>query len=180
LGVKNKYLWGTVNNFTATAMNRYLMMVLFSFSINCFAQDTNFLVSNGKVVWENVFISNETNIPNIIARHTRLKITSSSDNVYKGRGIDVRNTCPGTSDFFKDDLSFDFEIEVRDGKYRVTVANMVFSKGPKKQKATTAAEKYFLADSKIKTGGEADTNFTCLENYFTKLFSMNLAYKSKS
>ena len=107
-------------------------------------------MSDSKVVWENVFISSETNIPNVIARHSRLKVTSSADNVYKGRGIDVRNTCPGTSSFFKDDLSFDFEIELRDGKYRVTITNMVYSKKFKKQKIVTPAEKYFLSDEFLK------------------------------
>jgi len=161
-------------------MKRFFFIVLFSFSLSCLAQESNFLVSDNKVVWENVFISSETNIPNVIARHTRLKITSSANNVYKGRGIDVRNTCPGTSSFFKDDLSFDFEIELRDGKYRITISNMVFSKKIKKTKTATPAEKYFLADEVLKTGEEANVDFTCLENYFTKLFSMTMVYKNKS
>jgi len=161
-------------------MKKIFFIALFSFSLSCLAQETNFLVSDSKVVWENVFISSETNIPNVIARHTRLKIISSADNIYKGKGIDVRNTCPGTSGFFKDDLSFDFEIELRDGKYRVTVTNMVFSKKVKKQKMQTPAEKYFLTDEVLKTGGENTVDFTCLENYFTKLFSMTMVYKNKS
>lgn len=144
------------------------------------AQETNFLVANNKVLWENVFISNETNIPDIIARHTRLKITSVTDNIYKGRGMDVRNTCPGTSSFFKDGLSFDFEIELREGKYRVTITNMVYSKKVKKQKTATPAEKYFVTDNILKTGEEATIDFTCLENHFIKLFTTNMNYKNKS
>lgn len=163
-----------------TVMKKIFFLVMLSFSLSCFAQETNFLVSDNKVVWENVFISNETNIPNVIARHSRLKITSSADNVYKGKGIDVRNTCPGTSDFFKDDLSFDFEIELRDGKYRVTITNMFFCKKVKRQKVLTPAEKYFLADDVLKSGEVATVDFTCLENYFTKLFSMTMVYKNKS
>ncbi|KGO88566.1 hypothetical protein Q765_01270 [Flavobacterium rivuli WB 3.3-2 = DSM 21788] len=162
------------------SMKKIFFVVLFLLSVTCFAQETNFLVSDSKVVWENVFISSETNIPNVIARHSRLKITSSADNIYKGKGIDVRNTCPGTSDFFKDDLSFDFEIELRDGKYRVTITNMVYSKKIKKQKTVTPAEKYFLTDDALKTGEAANVDFTCLENYFTKLFSMTMVYKNKS
>jgi len=161
-------------------MKKFFFLVLFSFSVNCIAQDANFLVNNGKVMWENVFISSETNIPNIIARHARLKILSSANNVYKGKGVDVRNTCPGTSAFFKDDLSFDFEIELRDGKYRVTITNMVFAKKVKKIKTTTPAEKYFLVVDALKTGAEAEVDYACLENYFNKLFSMNMTYKTKS
>lgn len=161
-------------------MKKIFFLVLFSFSVSCIAQDTNFLVNDGKLMWENVFISSESNIPNIIARHTRLKVLSSFNNIYKGKGIDIRNTCPGTSAFFKDDLSFDFEIELRDGKYRVTITNMVFAKKVKKLKTITPAEKYLLLDSALKTGGEAELDYACLENYFNKIFSMNLAYKTKS
>lgn len=161
-------------------MKKFLLIVLFSFSLSGFAQENNFLVSSSKLIWENVFISSETNIPNLIARHSRLKITSANDAIYKGKGIDVRNTCPGTSDFLKDDLSFDFEIELRDGKYRVTITNLLFAKKNKKQKATTPGEKYLLSEGEVKTDDITNADLICLENYFTKLFSMNTAYKSKS
>jgi hypothetical protein len=161
-------------------MRNIFFTVLFLFSLSCFAQGNNFIVENGKLVWENVFISSETNIPNIIGRHSRLKIITADGAVYRGKGIELRNTCPGTSDFLKDDYSFDFEIELRDGKYRVTITNIVFSKKLKKQKTITIAETYLFENSKIKTDAITAADLGCIENYITKLFSPIMAYKSKS
>ena len=158
----------------------FLFILFFSFSIGCMAQSTNFVVSSNKLVWENVFISSETNIPNLLARHTRLKITSGNGSIYNGNGVNLRNTCPGTSDFLKDDFSFNFEIEVREGKYRVTISDIVFCKKAKVKKNTTGAEKYLVDNDNLKTGDKADTDLTCLENYFTKLFSATTIYKNRS
>jgi hypothetical protein len=161
-------------------MRNFFLILLSLISFSCFAQGNNFIVENEKLVWENVIISSESNIPNIIGRHSRLKITSSDGNVYSGKGIEVRNTCPGTSDFLKGDYSFNFEIELRDGKYRVTVTNIVFSKSLKKQKSITPAEKYFIVSGKIKDNTNTEADLACIENYITKLFSPVMAYKSKS
>jgi len=161
-------------------MRKIFFTVLFLFSFSCFAQGNNFIVENEKLVWENVFISSETNIPNLIGRHSRLKIISSDGALYRGKGIELRNTCPGTSDFLKEDYSFDFEIELRDGKYRVTITNIVFSKKAKKPKSTVAAESYFFESGKIKQDAVTTANLACVETYITKLFSPIMAYKSKS
>ena len=158
----------------------FLIALLLSYSIGCVAQSNSFTTDNDKLIWENVFISSETNIPNLIARHTRLKITSVANAVYRGYGTDVRNTCPGTSDFLKDDFSFNFEIEPRDGKYRVTITNIIFSKKVKTKKSATASEKLLLEKGALKTGTKAEADFTCLENYFTKIFSMTSLYKNRS
>lgn len=160
--------------------NVFLVIVLFSFSIGCMAQSNNFVASNNKVIWENVFISSETNITNLLARHTRLKITSANGDIYKGQGVNLRNTCPGTDDFLKDDFNFNFEIEVREGKYRVTISDIVFSKKAKGKKNSTPSEKYLLDTTELKAGEKAEADFTCLENYFIKLFSATTIYKNRS
>lgn len=161
-------------------MRKLFVTLLFLLSVSCFAQDNNFIVENEKLVWENVFISSETNIPNIVGRHSRLKIMSSDGALYRGKGIELRNTCAGTSDFLKDDYSFDFEIELRDGKYRVTITNIIFSKKTKKLKSTTLAENYFLENGKIKSDTVTTADLACIENYIIKVFSPIMAYKSKS
>ena len=159
-------------------MKKIILILLFSFS--CYSQATNFIVSKEKLVWENVFISNETNIPGIIARHSRLTIFSSANTIYTGKATDLKNTCPGTSDFIKDDLSFNFEIELRDGKYRVTISNLVFCNKVKDKKINTPAEKYFIEKSSLKPGTVMQTDLGCLENYFIKLFSARMTYKNRS
>lgn len=158
----------------------FLVIVFFSFSIGCMAQSNNFVVANSKISWENVFISSETNITNLLARHSRLKITSANGDIYKGVGVNLRNTCPGTDDFLKDDFNFNFEIEVREGKYRVTISDIVFYKKAKSKKNSTPSEKYFIDKTEIKTGEKSEADFTCLENYFIKLFSATTIYKNRS
>jgi len=159
-------------------MKRIVLVVVFFISLAANAQSNSFLVSNNKLIWENVFISSETNIPAIIARHSRLKIVSSNATIFKGTGTDLRNTCPGTSSFMKDDISFDFEIEMSDGKYRVTVTNLVYKKADKNGKKT-AAENYFIKDGGIITDATITADLTCLDKYFNKIFTTG-AYKNRS
>ncbi len=161
-------------------MRNFLFTLSLLLSFSCFSQENNFIADGGKIIWENVFINSESNIPNIIGRHSRLKIISSEQSLYKGKGFELRNTCPGTSEFLKDDFSFDFEIELKDGKYRVTLSNIVFSKVLKKQKSTTPAEAYFLERGKIKDIPATQADLICMENYIIRLFSPIMAYKSKS
>jgi len=161
-------------------MKRIVLVIILFVSLAVSAQSNSFIASNNKLVWENVFISNETNIPSLIARHTRLKITSFTATVYKGTGNDLRNTCPGASAFMKDDFSFDFEIEISDGKYRVTVSNLVFKKAKKKAGKKTAAETYFIKDGDIIINDVIATDLTCLDSYFNKIFTMTAVYKNRS
>ncbi|TRW24408.1 hypothetical protein FMM05_11285 [Flavobacterium zepuense] len=162
-------------------MKKIALLLLLLCSLSGFSQANSFIISNEKLIWENVFISEETNIPAIISRHVRLKITSSEGGVYKGTGTELKNTCPGTSDFLKDDFSFDFEIELREGKYRVTISNLIFLKktAKKKHAQPMGAEKFLTDKGVIKSGGKSDADLLCLDNYFNKIFSMTTAYKNR-
>jgi len=162
-------------------MKKIVLMLLLLYSISGFSQANSFIVSNEKLIWENVFISEEANIPAIISRHVRLKITSSEGSLYKGIGTDLKHTCPGTSDFLKDDFSFDFEIELREGKYRVTVSNLIFIKknGRKSPAQTLGAEKFLTDKGEIKQGGRSEADLICLDDYFNKIFTMTTAYKNR-
>ncbi|MXN89758.1 hypothetical protein GR160_00825 [Flavobacterium sp. Sd200] len=161
-------------------MRKFFVIFLFLYSLSGIAQDNNFIVEKDKLVWENVFISTETNIPNIVGRHSRLKIISSEGLVYKGKAVELRNTCPGSSNLLKNDYSYDFEIELKEGKYRVTVSNIVFYKKVKKQKVVSTAESNFIENAKLKQDATTLADLTCIENYIVKLFSPIMAYKSKS
>lgn len=137
------------------------------------AQSTGFVAMGGKLVWENVFISNEANIQSLISRHSRLKIISAKGQVYKGVATGVSSSCEGTSKNLKSEYGFDFEIEKSDGKYRVTVTNLHF-----KNKAT--AEKYYIASGTIKASVINNADLACIDAYLNKLFSMTFSYKNRS
>lgn len=151
--------------------------MLFLVSVAVQAQSTSFLESNNKLVWENVYINSEENVSSFISRHSKLTVSPSSDpSVFKGRGEGIRNTCPETSAFMKDNFSFDFEIEVSDGKYRVTVTGITLTKKSGK-KAT--AETYFIKDGQLLTDGTLQADLSCLDAYFNRIFNIAL-YKNRS
>ena len=158
----------------------FVLLLLFC-SLSGFSQANSFIVSNEKLIWENVFISDETNIPAIIARHVRLKITSTQGGVYKGTGTQLKNTCPGTSDFLKDEFSFDFEIELREGKYRVTISKLIFLKkiGKGKPEQLMGAEKALVINGELKQDDKTMHDILCLDNYFNKIFTMTSSYKNR-
>ncbi|KOS05088.1 hypothetical protein AM493_02840 [Flavobacterium akiainvivens] len=139
-------------------------------------QSNSFLASSNKLVWENVFITNDTNIQAFISRHSKLKITSADQNIIKGNAAGIRNTCPETSVFMKDNVSFNFEIESSDGKYRVTVTNIIFTK--KNAKKGTIAENYFIKDGQILTTGTLPADLNCIDAYFNRIFNTTL-YKNR-
>jgi hypothetical protein len=150
--------------------------VLFFVSVAVQAQSTSFLESSNKLVWENVYITAEENVSAFISRHVKLTITSSNENIFKGRGEGIRSSCPETSAFMKDNFSFDFEIEISDGKYRVTVTNIVLTKKSGK-KAT--AEAYFIKNGEILTDGTLSADLSCIDAYFNKIFNITL-YRNRS
>jgi hypothetical protein len=80
----------------------------------------------------------------------------------------------------KDAFSFDFEIEVSDGKYRVTITNLVFKKLKAKTAKAKTAENYFIKEGKLITEKQVQAALTCLDTYFNKIFSATTVYKNRS
>ncbi len=152
------------------------LILFLLFSVSCWSQTNGFATRHKSLVWENVVITNETNIPELLSRHPRLKITSSSGSVYKGTGSLIKNTCPGTSAFMENEFSFDFEIELSEGKYRITVMDIVYVQ-PKGKKV--AAEKYFLDKGAMKHDEISKADLNCLDVYFNRIFTMTAVYKNK-
>jgi len=157
-------------------MGKYFLLLFFT--INCFSQSTSFGVRNEKLFWENVYISNESNIPQLIKRHSKLKIDSVSKNIYKGHATALKNTCEAASANLNNEFNFNFEIELREGKYRVTISNLEFIIKGNKSKKTVDSELYYVDNGIIKPSSKED--FECLESYFNRIFSFTALYKSKS
>lgn len=144
-------------------------------SIQAFCQTNNFSVKGSSLIWENVFISNETNISAVLAKHPRLKIDSTAGKLHKGNAVKIKNTCPETSLFMNDEISFDFEIEESTGKYRVTVTNIKFTnKGKSKN-----AESYLIEKGAIKTGSIVQNDIECIENYLNRTFTLTQILNNK-
>lgn len=155
-------------------MGKYILLLFIS--INCFSQNASFGINNKKLFWENVYISNEANIPQLIKRHSKLKIDSTSKSIYKGHATALKNTCEGASAYLDNEFSFNFEIELREGKYRVTITKLVFYETSKNK--AVGSEVYFTENGVIKQDVYKDLE--CLESYFNRIFSFTTLYKSKS
>lgn len=152
-------------------------VLLFLFlSLSCWSQTTGFSVRKKALLWEDVIMINETGIPDLISKHSRLTITSSNKSVYKGKGTLLKCNCAGSPEFMENDFSFDFEIELGAGKYRITVSDIVYipAKGKK-----TAAEKYFLEKGTLKDDEAAKTGLACIDAYFNRIFTNTQTYKNK-
>jgi hypothetical protein len=156
-----------------------ILLLFIFFSITGFAQTSNFFVKQNGIIWENVFITDKKGITDLIQKHPRLVIKSSDSGTYKGYGSEVKHTCPDTSPFMEKDLSFDFEIVVSEGKYRVTVSNIKYtSNGKKGAKAIIKPESMWLASGQINKNYSND--YACLNNYFNRIFTMSSVYKNKT
>ncbi len=158
-------------------MKKVLFFLLFS--VSCLAQVNNFYAKNNTLVWENVIISDQDNIPELIQRHPRLSIISVSGTSYKGKGAEIRHTCEGCSSYMDNELSFDFEIRLSEGKYSVTVSNLIYKSVPQKEslKKIETADNIILKNGSIREDIDEDLN--CLDRYFSKIFSMTRVYKNK-
>jgi hypothetical protein len=156
---------------------RIIVFLVFLASALCKAQGNSFVLLDNKMIWENVFMSNETNIPQLIGRHIRLKLTSSEGNTYKGTGSMIKNTCTGTSDYMKGYLNFDFEIKAGDGKYSVTVTNMAYT--PVKNKPAVSLENYLIKKGALAENNKTEADLSCLDAYFNRIFGITTVYQNK-
>ncbi|MFP9098375.1 hypothetical protein ACLI09_04915 [Flavobacterium sp. RHBU_24] len=153
-----------------------LLLVCVFYTLSVLSQGNNFAVLNGKLIWESVIISQETNIPAVVATHTKLAITGTEGNIYKGKATGLSSSCGDTSKILEREYNFNFEIELSESKYRITVTDIVFT-----GKGGGRAEAFYID----KYGSErlpatAGADLACLDAYFTKLFTMTRVYKTKS
>jgi hypothetical protein len=157
-------------------MKHLLLLLLFALPI-C-AQNKAFTIRNNAVVWENVFVTNETNIASILEKHPSLTIQSDKDNIYKGIARNLKNSCPGTSEAFIDArYDFNFEIEKSAGMYRVTIFNLKILPTGKKQ--PLIAESFFIEKGEIKNTSQNQVDMQCLDAFFNRIFTATSLLKNK-
>lgn len=157
-------------------MKHFLLLLLFTLPV-C-SQTKTFVLRDNAVIWENVFVTSETNIASILEKHPSLTIISDKNNIYKGIARNVKNSCPGTSEAFLDArYDFNFEIERSAGMYRVTISNLKILPASKKQSVT--AESFFLEKGEIKNTSPGQTDLQCLDALFNRIFTATSLLKNK-
>lgn len=156
---------------------KHLLWLLF-FALPVCAQTKAFTARNNTVIWENVFVTGETDVASILEKHPSLTITSHKGNKYKGVAKNVKNSCPGISESFIDaQYNFSFEIERSAGMYSVTITKMKVISSVKNK--TTNIETYLLEKGSIKTDTHTVTDLSCLDALFNRMFTATNILKNK-
>lgn len=154
-----------------------LLIFLLFFAFQSRAQATGFAVIENKLVWENVFVSGHESIQALLSKRSRLKVVSAKGKVLKGTGKNIIYKCSDTSLVLSKGYGFVFEVELVDGKYRVTVSSILFNL--KKGRKNISAENHFLVDGKIKDDEASNADLTCLDSYLNRVFSSKSSVKNK-
>ncbi|MXN93099.1 hypothetical protein GR160_17875 [Flavobacterium sp. Sd200] len=150
-------------------------ILLFLFSLPLVAQ-TGWKAEGADIIWEGVFTTDKANIVSVLDKSPNLKVGSFIDNMYKGVGNEVQNTCNGGTALMKNNLKFEFIILVDPAGYVVKVRNIkiIEKYGPMQAKTiANRCEKYFMAGNKISTQPNATENMACMDRFFTGMFSVN-------
>jgi len=152
-------------------MKNLILSLLFCLPV--FAQ-TGFKTEGKDIIWQGVFSTETANIVSVLDKEPNLKVGAFMDNMYKGMGDEVQNTCNGGTGLMKNNLKFDFVILVDPAGYVVKVRNIrILEKyGPMQAKTiANKAEKYFMAGTQLSTQPNASENMACMDRFFTGLFS---------
>lgn len=145
---------------------KLLLLFLFIGSL-VFSQEHSFSIENGFVVWQKVFQGSSDQIWN-----PKLKDGHASQ--FK---ID---RCSRTSSYMYFEMNFDYKIESKEDRYRITITNIEFidvlQHALAKESAnpfTTHFEELIIRnkDGKFREGGIHQRNLKCLDDYFTKIFT---------
>lgn len=154
------------------------LLLLLLFALPVCSQPKTFIVRDNALVWENVFVTGETDIASILEKHPSLTILSDENNIYKGVAKNVKNACPGTSETLIDArYDFNFEIERSAGMYRVTVANLKVVPAGKKQ--VVAVESFLIDKGNIKNTSRTQTDLQCIDALFNRIFTATSILKNK-
>ena len=113
-------------------MKNYFILVLLTFSTLIFAQIENFSINQGNVSWQKVYETN-VDIPSALKSNYKLKINGETKNEltgtvenllmdYKGAGYALLSASNYAN--HKTLYDFDFKIDLKEDRYRVTVFNI--------------------------------------------------------
>ena len=141
-----------------------LFLLIGSFT---FSQEHSFKLQDRSVIWQKVFDGSADQI-----LHPKLKDGHVSKLTFQH--------CPGTSIFMREDIHFDYKIESKDNRFRVTINNIFFENSVQINLGSVSTdikstnfEDYVVRHKKneLRDGFTHRKNYTCLEDLFTKIFT---------
>jgi hypothetical protein len=148
--------------------------ILFLASLFCtisFAQEHHFKAERKEVTWQLAYKSSEPEILKIIDKSHGKISANYTDST--GKGSKLNCDCKGGGWYFEQAFDIDFEVQIKDGSYIVTVSNIQFE-SESEVKPKTPIENYFLriGQNVFHPTEKNKINMLCLDKYFTKIFQI--------
>lgn len=136
-----------------------------------YAQEHHFKAERKEVTWQLAFKTDDPEIlKKIDKNHTKLIVNYDNST---GKGMKMNCDCKGGGWYFEQAFDIDFEVEIKDSKYLVTVSSILFE-SESETNPKTPVENYFLriGQNVFHTTEKNKINMMCLNTYFTKLFQI--------
>lgn len=159
-------------------MKKILFLLI---TFNCFSQKsaeipTTFSVENSIITWEKVYTLEENQSIDDLKNNLKLKMNSDG----YGTVYDNQCKCRAASEYLGWNFNYDYRVEQKENRYKVTIANIIFIDGITMSlygvtttQQSTPFENYILKKTgELKTGFQTKSNLECLDNYFTKQFTI--------
>jgi hypothetical protein len=148
-------------------------LLLLLFCLPALAQ-SGFKADGKDIIWQKSFSAENANIVAMLDRTPNLKVAGFMDNLYRGKALEIKNTCEGGTGLMENPVKFEFTVLTDPAGYVVKVRNLkiIEKYGPMQAKTmANPAEKYFMDGETVKTDGIAQQNMECLDNFFTAMFA---------
>lgn len=155
------------------------VLFLFLISISAFAQEHHFTSERQIVTWQNSYETTETDILKLIDKnHPKVDVDYQKST---GSGRSLNCKCDGTSFYLDSDFNMNFEVEIKEGKYRVTVNDIVFDSEAETESNNDRLEFFVLrmGQNAFHKTKQNLKNLICIDQYLTKLFTIPNSKESK-
>jgi hypothetical protein len=136
-----------------------------------FAQEHHFKAERKEVTWQLAYKSSDAEILKLIDKnHTKVIVNYDNST---GKGVKLNCDCKGGGWYFEQAFDLDFEVEIKDSKYLVTVSSILFE-SESETNPKTPVENYFLriGQNVFHPTEKNKINMMCLDAYLTKLFQI--------
>jgi hypothetical protein len=129
--------------------------------------ETNFTLEDGVIFWQKVFKGNSDNV-----QHPKL-INNKAENCNTGK-------CKSASMFLFEDFSFNYKIENKENRFRVTIQNIRFNNSVQLDlggvvtdvKSNSLGDFVIRSkDGKLRKNKAVQKALECLNNYFIEIFT---------
>jgi hypothetical protein len=147
----------------------------------CFSQENpiyeRFKIENKNIIWQNIY--QKDTIYNLENFKEKLKLNFTSNTT--GFANNQKLKCKGLAIYMNSNFGFNFLIEEKDNKFRITVYDIYFEDNFQLNIGTvsTSQKNTLLSDMELRTSdktfrknSQSNKNMLCLDNYLLNIFHL--------